>query len=105
MKTHPKILAALAGRWLDRPGEPRGDEAIEAFARALVAYAEDETLQRLAGPEANEILEQADVEAEMNWKRTWMPSTSARAAIQQARATALDTHITPVYACQRLTAR
>jgi dimethylaniline monooxygenase (N-oxide forming) len=26
---------------------------------------------------------QADVEAEMNWKRTWMPSTSARAAIQQ----------------------
>lgn len=64
MKTHPKILAALAGRWLDRPGEPRGDEAIEAFARALVAYAEDETLQRLAGPEANEILEQADVEAD-----------------------------------------
>jgi len=26
---------------------------------------------------------QADIEAEMNWKRTWMPSTSARAAIQQ----------------------
>merc|ERR1719146_266498 len=26
---------------------------------------------------------QAAVEAEMNWKRTWMPSTSARAAIQQ----------------------
>merc|ERR1719181_829786 len=26
---------------------------------------------------------QADVDAEMNWKRTWMPSTSARAAIQQ----------------------
>jgi len=26
---------------------------------------------------------QAVVEAEMNWKRTWMPSTSARAAIQQ----------------------
>jgi len=26
---------------------------------------------------------QADVEAEMNWKRTWMPATSARAAIQQ----------------------
>jgi len=27
--------------------------------------------------------QQADVEAEMHWKRTWMPSTSARAAIQQ----------------------
>merc|ERR1719231_1782400 len=26
---------------------------------------------------------QKAVEAEMNWKRTWMPSTSARAAIQQ----------------------
>merc|ERR1712139_599849 len=26
---------------------------------------------------------QRAVEAEMNWKRTWMPSTSARAAIQQ----------------------
>merc|ERR1719164_309005 len=26
---------------------------------------------------------QAAVEAEQNWKRTWMPSTSARAAIQQ----------------------
>ena len=29
---------------------------------------------------------QADVDAEMNWKRTWMPSTSARAAIQQVLA-------------------
>merc|ERR1719420_590621 len=27
--------------------------------------------------------QQTDVEAEMNWKRTWVPSTSARAAIQQ----------------------
>jgi len=27
--------------------------------------------------------QQADIDAEMNWKRTWMPSTSARAAIQQ----------------------
>merc|ERR1712178_93263 len=27
--------------------------------------------------------QQANVDAEMNWKRTWMPSTSARAAIQQ----------------------
>ena len=26
---------------------------------------------------------QTAVEAEMHWKRTWMPSTSARAAIQQ----------------------
>jgi len=29
---------------------------------------------------------QKAVEAEMNWKRTWMPSTSARAAIQQPHA-------------------
>lgn len=35
----------------------------------------------MALPPAREM--QKAVEAEMHWKRTWMPSTSARAAIQQ----------------------
>ena len=42
---------------------------------------------------------QKAVEAEMHWKRTWMPSTSARAAIQQVRPSRSEWEALPQLPC------